>query len=46
MPKLSGAVSEERMEQVEQMVEDGVYDSRAEFVRFATRFALSEKHGE
>lgn len=46
MPKLSGTVSEETMEQVEQMVEEGIYDSKSEFVRFATRFTLSEKHGE
>ena len=46
MSNLSGTVSEERLEKVEQMVEDGVYDSKSEFVRFATRSTLSEKHAE
>lgn len=45
MTKLSGTVPEDHGEKVEELIESGDYESKADFVRFATRLALSEKHG-
>lgn len=41
---VTGHIDEEEYEEVEQLIEDGKYDSFSEFVRFATRYTLSEKH--
>lgn len=42
--QLKGTVSEEHKAQVEDLVEEGQYESFSDFVEFATRYALSEKH--
>lgn len=42
--KIGGTIPEEQMDKVEGLVENGPYDSKSEFVRFAVRYTLSEKH--
>jgi len=44
MKQLSGRVPDDKAHEVEKLIEDGEYDSVSDFVRFATRFTLSEKH--
>lgn len=41
---ITGQASETHHEHIEELIEDGAYDTKAEFVDFAVRYTLSEKH--
>lgn len=46
MPSIIGGISEEQEELVEQLVQEGKYEDKSDFVEYAVRYTLSEAHGQ
>lgn len=45
MPSVHGGVTEETKEEIEKLIEDGVYDNQSELVEFCIEYTLKHKHG-
>lgn len=44
MPSVTGFISEENKEEMEQLIEDGKFEDSSEFVEEATRYLLHHKY--
>lgn len=44
MPSATGYVTEEQLEQIEELVEAGKYDDVSDFIQFSTQYTLDRKH--
>jgi len=45
MPSISGYATDEQKQQIEDLIDKGVYDSHSDFIQYAVRYTLDNKHG-